>query len=238
MQANEEEPGDELAQAEEVASLPEGNALSLELPSDPITDRIDDPLVMRVRSGDREALGELITTRRAPLLAYIERQLGTALRRKVEPEDLLQELSADAIRSLPEVDLGQRDPFGWLCQIAQRRIIDAHRRYFSSQKRAAGREVSIDAPVGDASRGGLIDLLCASMTSASAAFSRDQKQMRILHALEQLPAEHRDALRMRYLEGLPSKEIAAKLGKTDGAVRVILTRTLSKLQQLLVEESN
>ena len=44
--------------------------------------------------------------------------------------------------------------------------------------------------------------------------------------LAELPEEQREALRLRYLEGLPSKEIAARLGKTDGAVRVMLTRAL------------
>ncbi len=76
-------------------------------------------------------------------------------------------------------------------------------------------------------------MLVASMTSASQAFSRDQKQLRMLTALEQLPEENREALRLRYLEGMASKQIAEKLGKTDGAIRVMLTRSLAKLQQIL-----
>jgi len=32
---------------------------------------------------------------------------------------------------------------------------------------------------------------------------------------------------------LPSKEIAEKLGKSDAAVRVMLTRSLKKLQEML-----
>ena len=51
--------------------------------------------------------------------------------------------------------------------------------------------------------------------------------------VEQLPAESRDALRWRYVDGLPTKEIAGRLNKSDGAVRVLLTRTLHKLQELL-----
>jgi RNA polymerase sigma-70 factor (ECF subfamily) len=48
-----------------------------------------------------------------------------------------------------------------------------------------------------------------------------------------LPEEHREALRLRYLEGMPSKQIADKMGKSDGAIRVMLTRSLAKLQQIL-----
>ncbi len=196
----------------------------------------EEQLADQVRAGDTTALGEFISLRRLPLLAYIERRLGTALRRKLEPEDLLQEVSAEALRALPTAVLGDRDPFGWLCQLAEFRIIDAHRRYFGSQKRAAGREISLDAPGNNSSGGGLIHLLAASMTSASQAFSRDQKQLRMFAALDQLPQDHREALRLRYLEGLPSKEIAQRLKKSDGAIRVMLTRSLAKLQSLLGED--
>jgi RNA polymerase sigma-70 factor, ECF subfamily len=192
----------------------------------------DEKLIERIRSHDEQALGDFLALRRPQLCAFIERRLGAALRRKVEPDDLLQETSAEAVRSLPQVDLHQREVFGWLCQIAERRIIDAHRKYIVSQKRDAGREVPIHAPP-DTSRGGLVDLLVASMTTASQAFSRDQKQMRLLAALDQLPGEQREALRLRYVDGLPSKDIAERLGKSDGAVRVMLTRSLSKLQQIL-----
>jgi RNA polymerase sigma-70 factor (ECF subfamily) len=91
-------------------------------------------------------------------------------------------------------------------------------------------------PEGSQAAGGLANLLAASMTTPSEAFSRDQRQLRMLAALDTLPEEQREALRLRYLIGLPSKEIAQKLGKTDGAVRVMLSRSLAKLQQLLAEE--
>lgn len=190
----------------------------------------------RIRAGDTQALAEYIVARRASLLAYIERNLGAALRSKLEPDDVLQDTSAEAVRSLPSAQWGQRDPFSWLCQIAQRRIIDAHRRLFAAQKRSAGREVSLATPVGDSSRRALVDLLVASMTTASRAFSRDQNRIRLEAAMADLPHEQREALRLRYVEGLPSKEIAQRLGKSDGAVRVMLTRALDRFQRLLGPE--
>src|SRR5207248_4457734 len=90
----------------------------------------EEKLVERFRAGDREALGQWLNMRRGPLLAFIERRLGTALRRKVDPDDLLQEVNTEAVRCFGEMDLSQREPFGWLCQIAERRIIDSHRRFF------------------------------------------------------------------------------------------------------------
>jgi DNA-directed RNA polymerase specialized sigma24 family protein len=97
----------------------------------------DEPvLVERIRRRDPVALGLYIEARRDALMAYIERQLGAALRRKVEPEDILQEVGVEAVRVLPSIELEGREPLAWLCQIAERRIIDAHRRFFDAQKRA------------------------------------------------------------------------------------------------------
>jgi RNA polymerase sigma-70 factor (ECF subfamily) len=195
-------------------------------------DESEQQLIERIRARDEQALGAYLALRRPQLGAFIERRLGAALRRKVEPDDLFQETSAEALRSLPQAELDKREVFGWLCQIAERRIIDAHRKFIASQKRDAGREVPIHAGA-DTSRGGLIDMLVASMTTASQAFSRDQKQIRLSAALEKLPREQREALHLRYVDGLPSKDIAERLGKSDGAVRVMLTRSLARLQQML-----
>ena len=181
-------------------------------------------------------LAEIIERERPKLMAFIERQLGSALRRKVEPEDVFQETSAEAVRALPTVELGDREPFSWLCQIAERRIIDLHRRHFGAQKRDAGREVSLGSGGGsDTEPAGLINLLVASMTTPTQAFSRNAREERLLAALAQLPEEQQAALRMRYVENLPSKQIAERLKKSDAAVRVMLTRSLKKLQELLGE---
>jgi RNA polymerase sigma-70 factor (ECF subfamily) len=183
-----------------------------------------------------ERLAAYIQDKRPQLLAYIARSLGDALRKKVEPEDLLQEVSMHAVRSLAEADLSKGDPFSWLCQIAEHRIIDAHRRFFQTQKRDAGKEVSIERRSDEPQKGGLIDMLVASMTTASQAFSRDQRYLRLAAALDKLPEIQRQALRLRYVEGLSSKEVAERIGKTDGAVRVMLTRSIQQLQTILGEQ--
>src|SRR5258707_2747722 len=106
---------------------------------------MSDDKVARIYKRDTQALAEFLVAHRPQLMAFIERQLGGALRRKIEPDDVFQETSAEAVRSLPTVELGDRDPFSWLCQIAEHRIIDLHRRFFGAQKRDAAREVPLGA---------------------------------------------------------------------------------------------
>ena len=197
---------------------------------------MSDDLVARIHGRDAQAIADFIAAHRPQLMAFIERQLGAGLRRKVEPDDVFQETSAEAVRALPTAELGDRDPFSWLCQIAERRIIDLHRHFFGAQKRDAGREVALGSDRGsDSEPAGLINLLVASLTTPSQAFSRNAREARLLEALAKLPEEQQSALRMRYIESLPSKQIAERLGKSDAAVRVMLTRSLKRLHELLGE---
>jgi RNA polymerase sigma-70 factor, ECF subfamily len=191
----------------------------------------DTKILAGLRTGDEAALVEFLQTNEAVLLGFIRSRIGTQLQRKIEPEDVLQEASMEAIRTLPQTDLSSWDPLNWLFQICERKIIDAHRKFFASQKRDASREAAI--PDGSAAAG-LANLLAASMTTPSDAFSRDQRQLRMLAALDTLP-EEREALRLRYLVGLSSKEIAKKLSKTDGATRVMISRALARLHEMLAE---
>lgn len=190
-------------------------------------------LTARIRQRDSAALAEFISAQQPQLTAFIQRSLGAALRKKVEPEDVFQEMSAEALRALPTAQFDQIPPFSWLCQVAERRIVDLHRKLIVAQKRSAEREVALDAPSGGDV--GLLNYLAASMTTASQAFSREVREARLRAGLEQLPPEQREVLRLRYNESLPSQEIAQRIGKSDGAVRVMLTRALKRLQTVLEE---
>ena len=185
----------------------------------------------RVQARDAAALGEYLQLFRPQLLAYIDRNLGVVLRKKVEPQDIWQETAMAALNALPRADLNDRDPFGWLCQIAQQRIIDASRKH-AAKKRDSEFEVALNAKAGDSSREWM-SILAASMTSPSQAVAREERHGQLYDAIQSLPPDVQDVLRWRYVEDLPTKEIATRLGKTDVAVRVLLSRTVQKLQELM-----
>ena len=192
-------------------------------------------LIQRIRSGDIDALIAYLELRRGDLMAFVQSSLGAGLRGKVEAEDIVQEISHYACQNLHEINVGEQDPFGWFCQIAKRKIVDAG-RHFSAKKRNANREVGIHARAGE-SFAGIEGLLVASITSPSGAFSRKQKEFHLLAALSELPEEQRQALTLRYAENMPTKKIADVIGKSDGATRVLITRSLKKLEALLASTS-
>lgn len=170
---------------------------------------------------------QFIMSHQRELYNFIEKRTGAHLRQKVEVDDILQEVLTDAVQQVKDTKFRPDSPLPWLFALCERRIIDTHRRLFGAKKRAVSREAKLGSSVA------LEELLVASMTTPSAAFSRNEKELRMMAALETLPADQRKALRMRYFEGRPSKEIADAIGKSDGATRVMLSRGIAKLQELL-----
>ncbi len=59
---------------------------------------------------------------------------------------------------------------------------------------------------------------------------------RVRQALDRLSARDREVLVMRYLEQLPTREIAAALEITEGAVKVRHLRALERIRGLLAGE--
>jgi RNA polymerase sigma-70 factor (ECF subfamily) len=61
---------------------------------------------------------------------------------------------------------------------------------------------------------------------------------RIWTKVRELPLEQRQVIVMRFMDDLPYCDVAAVLGKSIGAVRVIQFRALHNLRNLLREEQS
>lgn len=64
------------------------------------------------------------------------------------------------------------------------------------------------------------------------ALDERQEIQQLMECIKTLKQDYQDVLLLRYIEGLPSKDIAVILGKTQGSVRVTLHRALGKLKEL------
>ena len=187
-----------------------------------------------IKARDTEALAGYLDANRNQMTGFIRSITGDHLLSVIELDDLMQEVATTAITGLPTAPLDQYTPMQWLQQIARRRVADAHRFHFGAQRRDAGRQKSMHGGAGgDASAMGIEQWLVASMTSPSAAVSRDVRMDRMTMAIGKLGTEQQEAIRMRYAEGMSTKSIAEKLGKTDVATRVLLSRSMRQLEKLL-----
>ena len=59
----------------------------------------------------------------------------------------------------------------------------------------------------------------------------------LLDALSRLPDDQRDVLALRFLVGLPISDVAAAMGRSDGAVTALQLRALDRLRRHLGDRS-
>ena len=189
-------------------------------------------LQQELRSGSAEALGPFLELHRSDLLGFLKRITGDHLLTVIALEDLYQEVAASAWSALPKVSGPELDPLPWLFQLARRRVSDAYRFHFGAQRRSQSRVKSIDQGQTN-DRFSLQELLVSSITSPSAVVSRNFRLNRVNDALLELGDDVATIVRMRYVDGLSTSEIAGRLNKTDVSVRVMLSRSLKKLTDML-----
>ena len=79
-------------------------------------------------------------------------------------------------------------------------------------------------------------MLVAPGTNASTRMIREETLRKATEALAKLSAPDREVLVLRHLEHLSTREIAAVLGISEGAVKVRRFRALQRLRALLGDE--
>jgi RNA polymerase sigma-70 factor (ECF subfamily) len=76
-----------------------------------------------------------------------------------------------------------------------------------------------------------------SVTSPSSLAGLREDSERLLRAIERLPDDYREVLRLRRFEDLPSAEVGRILGRTEGAVRVLYFRAVGALREAMRPDS-
>ena len=197
-------------------------------------------LVIASKEGDNEALGRLLEQYRGYLLMLAHRYLSEPLRRRIDPADIVQLTYLEAKRDLPGFRGNTPAEFSaWLREMLKNNVAAAVTRHVTTQKRSLKREV--DGEGGshqDSAAGGWIAQLPGSTTSPSGVAIRAEAVVVLVEALHQLPETQAEAIRLRYMEGLPLSEIVQRMGKSDTAVAGLLKRGLKKLRVLLDTQSS
>lgn len=164
--------------------------------------------LLRLRSGDSRALGELYDRHAALLHRVMSRILGTT-----EPtDDLLRSLWLDVWRGAVNYQRHQGTVEGWLVMLARNRALE----------RARERPAQSEAKK-------LVES-SARMLSRSPASPNGPDLMSTLEPLE------RQALEIAFFEGVPPDLLAAKLEVPADKVKAVLRRGLERLHERIPEE--
>jgi RNA polymerase sigma-70 factor (ECF subfamily) len=195
-------------------------------------------LIRRCRAGEGPAREQLFHRYHGYLQALARAQLGRHLRAKCDPSDVVQQTLLEAHRDFAAFQGShEAELLAWLRRILAHNLFNEARR-FAARQRDAAREVSIEqvrAGVEHSSMA-LGRGLPANTPSPSQAAAQRESALRLADALARLPADYQTVLLLRVFEGLPAEEVARRMGRSAGAVRMLQMRALSELREVMAGE--
>jgi RNA polymerase sigma-70 factor (ECF subfamily) len=181
-------------------------------------------LLERFRNGDEEAFSLLFQKYRPRLAVLIYYKLSPELSRRVEVDDILQEVFFAAAREIE--GFAYRSPgsfMSWLSRIADHVIIDAA-RFEGRQKRHAAEMLRFRS----ASNPGGPEPIDSH--TPSRAYAEKEAVERLLERLNALPEDYRLAILLAKVEGLTTQEMAERLGKSREVAALLLHRALRRFR--------
>ena len=171
-------------------------------------------LVERAVDGDFEAFGEIYSIYLDRIYRYVVYQVDD----KMIAEDLTEETFIKAWEAIGKYKWKGQPFSAWLYRIAHNQVID----YFRTTRR---------------------DLTLKEELPAEAAEPEQEaeeklRQQELIKAISYLPAQQKQVIILKFIEGLENPEIAQIMRKSQGAIRVMQMRALAALRQKLSGEAN
>jgi RNA polymerase sigma-70 factor (ECF subfamily) len=126
----------------------------------------------------------------------------------------------------------------WLRKVLIYNLARVVQQQVVAQKRSARREVSLEQHLAalERSSGKIEAALVGRHSSPSGQAQRRERAALVADHLARLPADYREVIVLRNLEGLPFAEVARRMGRSAGAVRVLWVRAVDQLRHLLEAE--
>jgi len=190
-------------------------------------------LIRKAHKREPGALDRLLESYRHYLKLLARTGIDASLQGKADPSDLVQETFLKAhqhfkqFRGRNEVEL-----IAWLRSILARNLADLTRRYHRAESRRAGRERSLEQLLETSSQA-LDNLLADAVTSPSESAQRRELSVVLANALAELSDEQREVIVLRSLEERDWPEVARRMKRRTGAVRMLWVRALKRLRPLI-----
>jgi RNA polymerase sigma-70 factor (ECF subfamily) len=186
-------------------------------------------LAERAAGGDRAALDELVVRHVDGLRAFVRLRVGAELRARESSSDLVQSVCREILQEARRFQHPSESAFkSWLYTTALRKIAD-RAQHWRAQKREVGREERMPSRADDS---GLIGIYRSFSSPSQHAVASEERE-RIERAFEELDEEQREVIVLAKVAGLSRAQIAAQTGRSEGAVRVLLHRSLARLAEKL-----
>jgi len=192
-------------------------------------------LLDKARRGEAESLGQLLQVYRNYLTVLASTQLDRRLRRRVNPSDLVQETMLAAHCDFAKFrGCSERELLAWLRQILINCLHHAIETHLKAKKRDVRRDISVEQVIAalDRSVVELAQVLADQGPSPSAGLQQRERAVALADQLAKLRPQYRDVIALRNLQCLSFEEVADRMGRKPGAVRMLWLRAMEKLKQI------
>lgn len=197
-----------------------------------------DQLFASAKQGSTSCLGRLLTLYSNYLKLLIAAQLDDRLRVRVSPSDIVQETFFEAHRDFHQFRGQSTGEFvAWLRKILVNNLLHVVEQHLMAEKRDVRREISLEQ-IGkrlEQSTARLESLLAEPGDSPSSHAQRNEQEVLLADALAELPGDYREVIMLRHIEGLPFEDVARRMDRTSGAVRMLWLRALERLRKTFPE---
>lgn len=195
-------------------------------------DDSEQQLLASAVTGDEGALAVLLERVGVQFHAELEARIGAPYRGLVGGDDILQVTFLEAfLRIRTFVPGGSGSFVAWLRRIADNNLRDAIRELEREKRPPPGKRVTAGAD--DDSYVSLLERIAGTATTVSRAAGRRELKELLNDALRKLPGDYEEALRLYELGGLSAPEVAERMGRSHGAVRMLLARARDRLREIL-----
>ena len=143
----------------------------------------------------------------------IYRFVYSRVREQTAAEDVTSEVFIKALKAMPRYQDTGRPFAAWLYQIADNAVADRYRTLRPSQPLEDFHDLSVGGPAID-----------------EQAAQADEVR-RIWSIVEALPVQQKTALVLKFQEDMKIEDIAVAMGKTPGAVKLLIHRGVSRLRE-------
>jgi RNA polymerase sigma-70 factor, ECF subfamily len=192
-------------------------------------------LLNKAKHGEKEPLGQLLELYRNYLTILATTQLDRKLRQRMSPSDLVQEAMLAAHCDFVKFrGTTEREFLVWLRQILINCLHHAFDTHVRAKMRDVRREISVEQANAalDRSAVGFVQMLADEGPSPSAPMQQHERAVAFADQLAKLRPQYRDVIVLRNLQGLSFEEVADRMNRKPGNVRMLWLRAIDKLKQV------
>lgn len=191
-------------------------------------------LLKLYRAGGEDALGELLEVYRGYLCSLAAPQVNGRLARRVDASDIVQDTMLAAHKDFGSFrGRSEAELMAWLKQILSHAVSHAVERHIRAKKRDLRREVPLSAVArrADGSTAQMAEVFAARESNPSENMGQREMSSQLSAQLAKLKPDYRDIIVYRNLKGMSFDEIAEKMDRKAGALRMLWIRAIAKFKE-------